>query len=293
MSNTTKRTATCLGLIALVTTVGVVGSAAAAPAKGKLGLGGNIVQNLPSTPAAAPATITPADAKKLIIDGTPGDWKFITTRTGALTSGARVKVGSDYSGHCLTYKSQDRGINLGHVSDCSKTKGGDNIAFEKTVGDTAGGEIHYGDVVAISIARDGDRGYICYGERDHGINLNWGKNDAECKARAGSKGNGAVQWKLLPPAGSSKKVGDTVQLGDRFAMHSIVIDKPVVKCARIYAAGVTPTWWAGDLKWRGDCMHHELIWTHKDFLKQLGEDPKALALQFVPGQYRAVLEKLL
>lgn len=287
MPRITKTLLTSLGLVTC--SLLVAASTHAAPGKkGKLEITpGAVFTPTPTT------TISADDIKRLIIDGTPGDWKFITNRTGTLTSGTRVRVGSDYSGHCLTYKSQDSGINLGHVGDCSKTKGGENFAFEKTVGDTSGGEIRFGDVVAMSVARDSDRAYVCYGVRDHGINLNWGKNDAECKGRSGSKGNGAVQWKLMPVAGSTKKVGDAIAMTDRFALHSVVADAPVVKCARIYAAGITPTWWAGDLKWRADCMHHELIWTHKDFLQSLGEDPKALALSFVPAKYRAVLEKLL
>lgn len=267
----------------------LLGSAAAAPAKwfnpGKVS---------PSTPASPPATTTlsPQDAKKLIIDGKAGDWKFVTTSTGSLKSGSKVRLGSDYSGHCLTYKSQDAGINLGHVADCSQTKGGENVAFEKSVGDTSGAELRFGDTVAMSMARDNDRAYVCYGVRDNGINLNWGKNDAECKARSGSKGNGAVQWKLMPVDGSSKKVGDVITLADRIVVHNIVEAQPLVKCARIYKVTYPPTWWAGDLKWKNTCMHHELVWTHKDFLRSLGEDPKALALSVVPQQYRSVLEKV-
>jgi hypothetical protein len=278
--------------VTLATAAITAAPADAAPGKSGFEIGATELQPVKTQPAPS-NTPSLTDIKKLIVDGTPGDWKFVTTATGTIRSGQRIKVGSDYSGHCLTYKSQDRGINLGSVSDCSKTKGGDNIAFERVLGDTNGGELHYGDVVAFSIARDGDRAYVCYGERDHGINLNWGKTDAECKGRSGSKGNGAVQWKLMPVAGSSKKVGDAIALSDRFALHSVVIDKPVVKCARIYAAGVTPTWWAADLKWRSDCMRHELVWTHRELLQSLGEDPKALALSVVPSEYRAVLEKLL
>lgn len=280
----------------LVTVLGVATCAAAlvgadAAAKpGKLEFSAKSLV-APAAPAKTP-TLTPADAKRLIIDGTPGDWKFITTDTGALTSGKRLKLGSDYSGHCLTYKSQDAGINLGHVSDCSKTTGGDNISFDKAVGDTSGAALKFGDTVGMAVTTNNGRKYVCYGQRDNGINLNWGANDAECKARSQSNGNGAIQWKLMPVAGSPKKVGDPITLDDRVSLHNIVIDKPVVKCARIYKLTVPPTWYAGDLKWRQDCMHHELIWTHKELLRSLGEDPKALALSFVPAQYRAVLEKV-
>ncbi len=287
MHHCSTRVAAGLGLALLTFAT----AASAAPGGSKMGKSDLTVFS--TTPASPPpTTLSPADAKRLIIDGTPGDWKFVTSATGGLTSGKRLKLASDYSGHCLTYKSQDAGINLGHVGDCSGTTGGDNFSFDKGVGDTAGGAIKFGDVVGIAVSTNNGRKYVCYGQRDNGINLNWGANDAECKARNGSKGNGAIQWKLMPVAGSSKKVGDPVDLTDRVSLHNIVIDKPVVKCARIYKVTLPPTWYAGDLKWRDDCMHHELIWTHKDLLRSLGEDPKALALSFVPAQYRAILEKV-
>jgi hypothetical protein len=213
---------------------------------------------------------------KRLVDGVPGDWKFMSGTSGVLTSGAKVKMGSDYSGQCLTYKSQDRGINLGHVSDCSKTKDGNNVVFRRS-GGADGSVIRYGDLVSFSVS-GADKPLVCYGKRDHGIDLNWGTDDAGCKDLDGSEGKGAAQWKLVPATGSSRKLGDSVSLADRFALHNVVAGDSgdtMVKCARV--TGLL-SWVAGDLKWRSTCEHFELVITHRELLESLGKDPMKLAV---------------
>lgn len=237
------------------------------------------------------STLSLSQIKKLVLDGTPGDWKFVNAGSGTLKSGLKVRVGSDYSGHCITYKKQGSyaGINLGHVSNCNQTKGGKNVTFESKTRGPKGGTIRYGDTVAMFVNGNGGEGFVCYGNRDHGINLNWGETDGDCKKLSGSKGNKATQWKIMPASGSSAKIGQPVSLTDRFALHNVVIGQPVVKCARL--TGPT-TWRSGDLKWRKDCQHYELLWTHRELLEKLGEDPKKLVYDAVPAKYREYLSKV-
>lgn len=239
-----------------------------------------------------PGSLDIASIKKLLLDGTPGDWKFVASGGGTLTSGRKVKIGSDYSGHCVTYKKQGSigGINLGHVGDCSKTQGGKNITFELKTRGPKGGTIRFGDTVAMFVNGNGGKGFVCYGDRKFGINLNWGSHDGDCKKLSGSKNKPATQWRLMPAAGSDDKVGQPVQMTDRFVLHNVVINQPVVKCARIYGAH---TWLAGDLKWRKDCMRHELLFTHRELLEKLVDDPKALIRAATPAKFRSYVEKVL
>jgi hypothetical protein len=131
---------------------------------------------------------------------------------------------------------------------------------------------------------------VCFRVRDDGINLDWSATLDGCRRLEGAKGHDASQWRLMPPAGSTKRIGDPIDRGDRFALHNVVAGQRMVKCARIYNGGELPTWRAADLKWSRECMPHELIWTHRALLTKLGEDAKKLALQRVPESLRSMLE---
>lgn len=216
--------------------------------------------------------------------GQAGDWKFIAAGSGSLRSGRAVRMGSDYSGDCITNKTQKRGIDLGHVSNCSKTRGGKNVTFAKAVGDKSGSVIRYGDKVTFFVAGVSPQGYVCYGKRKHGINLEWSTNDSGCRSKGGSKGNGAQQWLLIPPSGSKFKVGDAVPLDGRFRLHNVVAGDAMVKCARLNGA---LTYRNGDLRWGNDCKDFETVVTHRGYLLKIGKDPKQLALSMVPSKYRS------
>ena len=85
MHHCSTRVAAGLGLALLTFAT----AASAAPGGSKMGKSDLTVFS--TTPASPPpTTLSPADAKRLIIDGTPGDWKFVTSATGGLTSGKRL-----------------------------------------------------------------------------------------------------------------------------------------------------------------------------------------------------------
>lgn len=227
---------------------------------------------------------------KRIVKGEPGDWKFVGAGSGALSSGKPVRIGSAYSGECLGHETQPRGINLGHVHDCNKTEDGVNITFAKSAGDKSGKPIVFGEAVTIFIGASGPDGYICYGKREHGINLGWGETDSDCTKKPGSKGKGLRQWKLMPVAGSSLEVGDQVPLDGLIRIVSLVNGEDMVKCARLN----TPfTYRNGHLQWRTDCLGFEVVFSYKDYLKRHGQDPRKLAFALVPSKYRSILEKVL
>jgi hypothetical protein len=283
-------------ILTAVCLIGLATTAAAAPTAIQLNL---LSTSGPYGGLGTPTKSGKADqlgepaVKQRLLRGTAGDWMFIGAGSGALTAGTQVRVGSDYSGHCITYKNQGKaaGINLGHVSSCNETKGGKNVRFELATGKKDGRAIRYGDAVAMHIeGTSNNDGYVCYGERSYGINLNWSKSDAACKGHKGSKGNTATQWKLMPPAGSQLKVGDVVPLDGRFQLFNAAAGDSVVKCARLTGAN---TWRAGDFKWRRDCQHYELIWTHRELVRKFGEDPKKLALDLVPSKYRKYAEMVM
>ncbi len=150
-------------------------------------------------------------------------FKVVTGGTN-LVSDAAFDLQNTVSGSSLTYKRQGSfgGINLGWNGTH-----GNYVTVKRQNG---GGNVLYGEPVALKVRVGSDGNWLKYEHRDQGINLNWNKSP---------------QYEWIIKGGTD---GQPVKAGDTIAIVSTKENDSVIYCYRANGA------W---LKWSKDCSRAE------------------------------------